>query len=727
MSHDRASEDAAEVERILGDLARLRLDPHRVSLGYRFGLVVVAVTMVLLPLAYFALVGLYGWWVAGRLVDPPSPERAWAWVGYLLLCVAGPVSVLFLVKPWFSRRGRSGEAQLLQPGEAPDLECFVGLLARAVGAPGPREIEFDCSANASAGFRGGWRGMWRQELKLTFGLPLVAGLDIRSFAGVLAHELGHFSQRAGMRLAWLVMAVNQLFGRLVLERDGWDQRLQEAARSERAHVQLFGIATLLMVWLARQPLWALMWFGQAISSFALRQMEFDADGYEIVFAGSDAFRYTSREIKLLNVGTAKALQLVGETLPEGRLPRNLPMLARTQTEGLSPRVRQAVEEEMMSRPQRMGGSWARSSDPGQTPIFFPTHPSDRERIEVAESYDAPGLLHSGLAARSLFDDFDGTAERVTAHFYGTQFDLDLSGCELVGRGAFAGAVALREERFSACEQFFEGHLTLARPLVFTEGEIARMLGRRGRAGRSDLDENARAMRGWLKGGSETFEQFEVVEEQMLKLARASELFQAGFRIRPKAFGLPRSLGALSDRKRVLATRRERIEVRLAEFDRIARRRIAGAVALHISDRSRFDRRARLQTRRVLRALGAVGSLFPELSRLRLRVLGQGAILQNLRPTTLSRSVVDRLQHNSAELADICRTCRRALARVPYPFEHAAGRISVATYVDARFLGLGAIMSSYKRSEVMLERLYDLYFRLLGHLCATASAVEEEGA
>ena len=82
----------------------------------------------------------------------------------------------------------------------------------------------DCLVNASAGF-GRDAGLFGQNLVLTIGLPLVAGLTARQFAGVLAHEFGHFSQGAGMRLSYVVRSVNAWFARVVFERDGWDESL----------------------------------------------------------------------------------------------------------------------------------------------------------------------------------------------------------------------------------------------------------------------------------------------------------------------------------------------------------------------------------------------------------------------------------------------------------------------------------------------------------------------
>ena len=88
----------------------------------------------------------------------------------------------------------------------------------------------DCAVNASAGFMHGPFSVFRRDLVLTIGLPLVAGLSAREFAGVLAHEFGHFAQGGGLRLTGIVRGVNAWFGRVVYERDEWDVKLERWAR-----------------------------------------------------------------------------------------------------------------------------------------------------------------------------------------------------------------------------------------------------------------------------------------------------------------------------------------------------------------------------------------------------------------------------------------------------------------------------------------------------------------
>ena len=54
------------------------------------------------------------------------------------------------------------------------------------------------------------------------------------------------------------------------------------------------------VWCSRLLLKLLMFTGHVISCFLLRQMEYDADSYEIKLAGSEAFESTAKRMAVLN-------------------------------------------------------------------------------------------------------------------------------------------------------------------------------------------------------------------------------------------------------------------------------------------------------------------------------------------------------------------------------------------------------------------------------------------
>ncbi|MBP7588889.1 MAG: M48 family metallopeptidase [Thermoanaerobaculia bacterium] len=115
--------------------------------------------------------------------------------------VAGIVLVGYMLRSMVPRRRGAHGGIVLAYAAAPALHDLVQEIAKAIGAPRPREIRVDLQANASAALRRGAWSLFRRDLVLTVGLPLAAGLDSRQLAGRLSQvgalELGHFASRSG--------------------------------------------------------------------------------------------------------------------------------------------------------------------------------------------------------------------------------------------------------------------------------------------------------------------------------------------------------------------------------------------------------------------------------------------------------------------------------------------------------------------------------------------------
>src|SRR5262249_33582850 len=160
----------------------------------------------------------------------------------------GAILLFFMVKPFFARRSRAQKLRTLEFGEEPLLFALVTRVAQAVEAPEPKRIDVDCQVNASASFGSKLGVVFGGDLVLTVGLPLVAGLSIQQFAGAIAHELGHFTQGAGMRLSYVVRSVNAWFARIVYERDDWDESLVRGCE-QGDRLSLFLLVAMFCVWL----------------------------------------------------------------------------------------------------------------------------------------------------------------------------------------------------------------------------------------------------------------------------------------------------------------------------------------------------------------------------------------------------------------------------------------------------------------------------------------------
>jgi Zn-dependent protease with chaperone function len=262
--------------------------PLPVALHYRLGLFLIALAMILLPLIYISLIvlvamGLY-WHATHSLVVFESVRGGRGGLAALLIyvgpLVAGLILIFFMIKPLFAQRPKRADPRRLKRERESLLFAFVARVCEQVGAPTPAEIHVNSEVNASASFRRGLWSIFGGDLVLTIGLPLPAGLSVQQFAGVLAHEFGHFAQRAGMRTTYLINSINGWFHQVVYERDAWDVTLQEWSAEVDIRIGIIFYAARFCVWVTRQILWVLMLLGHAISCFMSRAMEYDADRHQ---------------------------------------------------------------------------------------------------------------------------------------------------------------------------------------------------------------------------------------------------------------------------------------------------------------------------------------------------------------------------------------------------------------------------------------------------------------
>lgn len=213
----------------------------RVPRGYQFGLVAVAFAMVLLPLLYLGFMALVGWavWLwATHAVDWFFPvsggTRHVFWVLgvlYVIPILIGLILLLFMFKSFFTNWRFVEFAAPVSHLEHPEIFRFLGQLCREMNAPIPSRVDVSLSINASAGFRAGFGSFFGNDIMLTFGLPLVAGMNCREFAGVVAHELGHFTQRSAMRCNFIVRTIHGWLFRAVFERGELEESLEETGNA----------------------------------------------------------------------------------------------------------------------------------------------------------------------------------------------------------------------------------------------------------------------------------------------------------------------------------------------------------------------------------------------------------------------------------------------------------------------------------------------------------------
>lgn len=407
----------------------------RMPLGYRLGIFLAAIVMVGLIVVYLALIALVAYGTYYHAVNDTSLAamggtgrgRLFMVLVYLAPIFTGMVIVFFMFKPLLARPAQRERSRSLTRQSEPLLFAFVDRICETVGAPHPKRIDVDCQVNASASFRRGLWSMFGKDLVLTIGLPLMGGLTVQEFGGVLAHEFGHFTQGVGMRLTYLVQRISMWFLRVVYQRDVWDEHLATLAGELDIRIGWVVMLAQLGVLIGRGVLWVLMHIGFLVSGILLRQMEFDADQCEANFAGSASLARTMTKLQLLGAASQLAHAQAGEHLDEKRLVEDFPGLIQFNTRTLPPELVSAAEKAVAE------------SKTG----WFDTHPSDRERIAAAEKLARTGIFHLQRPARELMHDFTLQSKATTWDMYLALFGPKVPREALVPVADFARAAKSR--------------------------------------------------------------------------------------------------------------------------------------------------------------------------------------------------------------------------------------------------------------------------------------------
>jgi Zn-dependent protease with chaperone function len=234
--------------------------------------------------------------------------------------------------------------------------------------------------------------LFSDDLVLTLGMPLAAGLTLQQLAGVLAHEFGHFGQRTGMRLSYVIRSVNHWFARVVYARDLFDADLEHSLeQSDSLRVQFTASIASFCVRMSRELLKKLMYLGNVISSSLLRQMEYDADRYTVRLVGRNVHASILRDLFLLSHVYQISLSTVLNQYRQGTLTDSLETLMQANRRRLAGGLDEAYREHLAG---------------GRTHLFD-THPTDSERIAKGLSGPVEGVFASDLPASVLFRDFTG--------------------------------------------------------------------------------------------------------------------------------------------------------------------------------------------------------------------------------------------------------------------------------------------------------------------------------
>jgi hypothetical protein len=686
------------------------------SAKYRLGLILVAAAMVLLPLAYVGFIALAGgslWWHATTNYEAYEGNTFRFALFYAAPLFFGGIGFVFMFKPLLARRPEEDATVTLKRDEQPLLFDFVERLCACVHAPVPKQIDVHVDPTSTAvSFRRGFLSIFGDDLVLTIGLPLAEALTLREFAGMLAHELGHCRQGAAMRAWYVIARINSWLASAVFLPDVWDHRLAFVAQHSRsALVRAVLRLAQVFIFITRLVLLLLMVIGALISGFLLRQMELDADRYEVGVAGS----HTLRETFVTGHRLVFAWYVVHEGLQAAwldlRLADDLTSLVAVQAAEFSesPTVVDQINDAVFQ---------------AKTGVFD-THPAPADRLAHAEREPSPGLPLPDAQAVELFREFRELCRQATRTYYAQVLGSEFEKVQLIDTAVVVRERTEQSEADRTLYRYFQGQLLGHVELFLPEGWFSAP---------ADVEQTIRALRQArqamhvalpkLSAALEAFEQAEIVRCQAFT---AQLLHAANIRFNPADLGLESSdvvaIGAAQERG---WNAREQALSDLQTFVRHAESRLTTALCLlhsqNIADKL-DDAEALPRVAQLNSVLGVLRTAWPHVQPLREHLFGLGLLMQQADANQRNQAFWTEVQRVAGVVVDLLGKLREAVAGTPYPFEHAAGAIAVADYALEKIPAVENVAEVFMAGDELHTKFMALYFRAMAQLAVTAERVE----
>ncbi len=696
------------------------VDLPKVSRKYVTGLVITACAVLLLPILYMSLIAL----VIGSLIafvrNANGIFAGWGPVAPLLATgistLLGSMLVLGLLKPMLATAGAVKRPRILRRDAEPLLVAYVDRLCDLLGAPRPCAIHVNCDLNAGAEFRRGWLGLFgNRGISLHLGLPLVAGLTLQQFTGVLAHELGHFTQRTAMWLENMVRRTTHWFLQAAYERDSIDEWLlrQCAVRSPVAMIGYVGRA---IVWVVR---WIILGFalaGTTISCLMSREMEYNADRCQTSVVGFRSLASTMHRLRELGVAHQISFRDISAFYGEGRLPDDMIALSLANVSFITPKVKTELHK-MMTK---------------EVTGLFDSHPSDRDRIQSAMADGSTGIFQSGpfvdnLPASVLFNRFREISRVITEQFYCDALNQKISTKMLHPVEKLLERQGDEIHASKALKRYFQTDIPLLRPLPIapqsTEtpedpNEVVREL----KASRARMMEE-------LPTYQRLTPRYRAAEETLFETIAAQTIIQARLAFDPKDFHLSDSNAEAVSEK--LTRAREGIANlagKMLPFETEAGNRLSYALQLvhihEVTDRIHRGDDLWYEIKDLLPEAQYVSRLIGELPSLRLVFHRLMILWERNGGRNPSDRVLKLILSQMESLRSRLVSIQQEMGNHLYPFDHAQAEMTLRVHALPQIPDEHDLGGLVQVTDLMQSRLTSIQARLFARLARAAEKVEE---
>lgn len=701
------------------------LEPRKMSVGYKFGLFLTAIFMILLPLVYVGMVlGLcyleYLYFTttfdefSQNTGGSSGKPGTFAWILYFSIPVALGAVILVMIKPLIFGWGGKDTRFEITPEREPLLFDLIRHLCRFVGAPMPRRVFVNCDVNAYAGMTHGiWGAIFGgNACDLMIGLPLVAGMKTSELVGILAHEFGHFTQAGTRRMDTIVRRMLHWFSHIYYYRDSMDGWILAGARSGFHYFIFFFWIVLAVIWVARRFIWVLMMLGNFVAGFMSRQMEYDADSYEIRLAGSERFPQSSAKMTMLNIANSRTITDLNYMLQEDRLADNYPLLIAANMEIYRERL------------EKVAVKFIKEGKTG----FFDSHPCDKDRIAAAAELAEPGVLHIDRPASLLFRNFLGLSREVSLHFYQNECEMTLEPRMLKNSGAVIDQLRRENLGNEAIVRFFQRSYVSGRMLPLPGVEPSRDA--------RDMFFRLRQVRdrqaGYAVEALDAGKEFEKAETKYIQAVYCRELIRIGSKVDMSGLGFSfRSLGEANHTTDLLQAQLSAQKARIWSRDTLAAERLSVTRELlgqaeiqgRIEDGGELHRRME----EIYPLLVRIAEEQKELDEARFGMVAMEHWLGRF--SSLTQDQAGSLWKTVEETSDLFRRLtvrlRMKYSEDAYPFEHGSQGVTLGNFLVPNWseTEMGPL-DFFQAFATLFGRLMTTHDLLLGQAVAMALAVEE---
>jgi Zn-dependent protease with chaperone function len=323
----------------------------------------------------------------------------------------------FMIKSvFFIKRGAIGDAVEVTAAQQPRLFDFLNRLADAAGAPRPHRVFLTSRVNASVFYDLSLLNLiFPSRKNLEIGLGLVNALNFGEFRAVLAHEFGHFAQRA-MAIGRWVYVVQQIAGHLIVHRDKLDRALRSLTFSD-IRIAWIGWILSMVVWSIRSLVDSAFTIVLLMQRALSREMEFQADLVAVSIAGSDAPIHALYRLQAADDSWDRAVRFAADEHHRGRPPLDVFALQSRIETRMGALRNDPIYGPIPEVPVETAASH-RLFTPSfaEPPRMWRTHPLNHEREANAKSRYVAAPLDR-RSAWVLFDDAEALRRQLSAALF----------------------------------------------------------------------------------------------------------------------------------------------------------------------------------------------------------------------------------------------------------------------------------------------------------------------